>query len=173
MRNKIVHIQRIFVILCITLWSGTNVMADSYNFTVDGLYQRNLVESPEVAVIKYQFLHPVNYSTGTVDIKIPLFDIECGSLTLPIYLSYNTAGLKVSEPYGWVGQNWSLHAEPILTRVVKGHIDQSWHCNFNPSENTYFWARLYLDNNYNSSIDAMPDEYYFSLLSGGGMFISR
>lgn len=147
-------------------------MADSYNFTVDGLYQRNLVESPEVAVIKYQFLHPVNYSTGTVDIKIPLFDIECGSLTLPIYLSYNTAGLKVSEPYGWVGQNWSLHAEPILTRVVKGHIDQSWHCNFNPSENTYFWARLYLDNNYNSSIDAMPDEYYFSLLSGGGMFIS-
>lgn len=172
--KRILYCKRIntTIILLLLLFShGSNTIADNYHFSLDGLYQKNLVESPEATAIKYQFFHPVNYSTGKVDIRIPLFEVECGSLTLPIYLTYNTEGIKINEPCGWVGQNWILHAEPILTRSVKGHIDKAWKTDVDRSQNDYTEAKEYLSNNFFSSFDSMPDEYYYSLLSGGGMFM--
>lgn len=83
-----------------------------------------------MSAIRKVALSSVNYSTGTVGIRIPLFNIECGDLSLPIYLSYNSTGIKVNEPSGWVGQNWTLHAEPILTRNLRGHCDNNGDFNF-------------------------------------------
>lgn len=145
--------------------------AQNYHLRIDGIGSKNYVQTPEMSAIRKVALSAVNYSTGTVDIRIPLFNIECGDLNLPIYLSYNSAGIKVSEPSGWVGQNWTLHAEPILTRNLRGHIDINGDSDFYKDRTSYYWMRQYLDNNILCSNDIMPDEYNYTLLEGSGMFM--
>ena len=157
------------------LYLGCNVVAMSqrYNLKIDGLLSKKYVQTPEVNSIRQVSMSSVNYSTGSVDIRIPLFDIVCGYLNLPIYLSYNSTGIKINEPSSWVGQNWFLHAEPTVTRTPRGHVDHRNYCDSETYQNrtTYEWVRRYLDNNITSAIDCMPDEYNFTLLSGGGMFM--
>lgn len=157
------------------LYLGCNVVAMSqrYNLKIDGLLSKKYVQTPEVNSIRQVSMSSVNYSTGSVDIRIPLFDIVCGDLNLPIYLSYNSTGIKINEPSSWVGQNWFLHAEPTVTRTPRGHVDHRNYCDSETYQNrtTYEWVRRYLDNNITSAIDCMPDEYNFTLLSGGGMFM--
>lgn len=166
-------IVRFLTCVCMVMLNNTHILAQPYNFKIDNLYSKKYVQTPEMSTIKQIALSSVNYSTGGIDIRIPLYDIECGDLTLPIYLSYNSTGIKVNEPCGWVGQNWSLHAEPILTRIPKGHLDAGGQCDYESykDRNSYYWAKIYLNNNILSSIDNMPDEYNFSLLTGGGMFM--
>lgn len=161
----------ILIPICIQLLFCNILLAQNYNLRIDGLGSKNYVQTPEMSAIRKIALSSVNYSTGTVDIRIPLFSIECGDLNLPIYLSYNSAGIKVNEPSGWVGQNWTLHAEPILTRNLRGHCDANGNFDFYKDRTGYYWLRKYLDNNILSSDDIMPDEYNFTLLEGGGMFM--
>ena len=162
---------RVVTAIFLLLLSSPILFAQNYNLKIDGLCSKNYVQTPEMSAIRRVALSSVNYSTGTVDIRIPLFDIECGDLKLPIYLSYNSAGIKVNEPSGWVGQNWSLHAEPVLTRSLRGHCDNNGDFNFYKDRNSYYWMRKYLDNNILCTDDIMPDEYNFTLLEGGGMFM--
>ena len=162
---------RIVTAIFLLLQSSPILFAQNYNLKIDGLCSKNYVQTPEMSAIRRVALSSVNYSTGTVDIRIPLFDIECGDLKLPIYLSYNSAGIKVNEPSGWVGQNWSLHAEPVLTRSLRGHCDNNGDFNFYKDRNSYYWMRKYLDNNILCTDDIMPDEYNFTLFEGGGMFM--
>ena len=89
--------------LCLMLINGTILFAQRYDFKIDELYSKKYVQTPEMNTIKQIALSSVNYSTGGIDIRIPLYDIECGDLTLPIYLSYNSTGIKVNEPCGWAG----------------------------------------------------------------------
>lgn len=162
---------RIIASIYLLLIGSTSLFAQNYNLRIDGLSSKNYVQTPEMSAIRRVALSSVNYSTGTVDIRIPLFDIECGDLRLPLYLSYNTMGIKVNEPSGWVGQNWTLHAEPILTRNLRGHCDINGDFDFYKDKTSYYWMRKYLDNNLLCSDDIMPDEYNFTLLEGGGMFM--
>lgn len=163
--------NKILFAICLFLYSS-HIFAWNYSFKIDGLYKKNYVQTPEISTIKQIAMSSVNYSTGSVDIRIPLFNIECGDLELPVYLSYNSSGIKVNEPCGWVGQNWYLHAEPMLTRTPRGHIDKSGECDFDfyKDKKDYYWTRIYLNNNLKDP-DNMPDEYNFSLLTGGGMFM--
>lgn len=159
--------------VCLGLLNSIPLAAQAYNFKIDVLYNKNYVQTPEMSAIKQIALSSVNYSTGCMDIRIPLLDIECGDLKLPIYLSYNSSGIKVNEPCSWVGQNWSLHAEPMVTRIPRGHVDDAGTCNYDFFKNktTYTSIKQYLDYSAPSSDDFMPDEYNYSLLTGGGMFM--
>ncbi len=66
---------------------------------------------------------PVGYYTGTPSISIPLYTVQDRDITLPISLSYNASGIKVSEEASWVGLGWSLNAGGVITRVVRGLDD--------------------------------------------------
>ncbi len=59
-------------------------------FKIEGIYKKNLVSAPDMAAMTKNIVYPVNHSTGTVEIKIPLYEVKSGTLTLPIYLTYNT-----------------------------------------------------------------------------------
>jgi hypothetical protein len=136
--------------------------------------------APQAASAQKYMDYPVDHSVGIPDISIPLYEIRMGDLTLPITLSYHSSGMKPKEHGGRVAKNWSLKAEPSVSRSIKGIADDAitpW------QESGYFeknnrpaipipewWkrdkemVRRYIDKEW----DAESDIYYYDLNPGGG-----
>ncbi len=96
--------------------------------------------SPNVSALNKYGETPVSYYTGVPDIKIPIYTIQEKDLTLPIYLSYHSAGIKVDEEASRVGLGWVLQGGGEISRSVRGGDD------FNPQYG-------YLNNTYPESIN--------------------
>lgn len=79
--------------------------------------------SPNAASFAKQGLFPVDYSTGKINISIPLYTIKTKELTVPIDISYNSAGIQLDELASWVGLGWNLNAGGAVVRNVKGVPD--------------------------------------------------
>ncbi|WP_315815911.1 hypothetical protein [Paraflavitalea speifideaquila] len=58
---------------------------------------------------------PVNTSTGTATVQVPLFKIGIKNVDWDISLSYQTQGIKVSELSGCVGLGWNLQAPGMIS----------------------------------------------------------
>lgn len=139
---------------------------------IESLYKQVMISTPEMASLARSVSCPINYSTGTPQISIPLYTIQCGTLTLPISLSYNASGVKVCELSGMVGQGWSLTGIPSISRQIKGHEDNEYTCDFtNTQTKNYEYVKSLLDNNLTNSNDEQPDEYYYHLANKSGMFM--
>lgn len=67
---------------------------------------------------------PVSYYTGKVDVNIPLYSLTVRNVTLPITLNYNASGVLVNSLPGWLGDNWSLSAGGVITRIVQDVCDE-------------------------------------------------
>jgi YD repeat-containing protein len=79
--------------------------------------------SPNAASFAKEGLFPVDYSTGKINISIPLYTIKTNELTVPIDLNYNSAGIQLDELASWVGLGWNLNAGGAVVRNVKGIPD--------------------------------------------------
>lgn len=79
--------------------------------------------APNTASLGKYFDIPVNMSTGVPTIQIPLYVIKTGSITIPITLSYHSAGNKVNNPASWVGFGWDLSCGGVITKQVNGLDD--------------------------------------------------
>ena len=79
--------------------------------------------SPTVYELGKYGIIPVGYYTGIPDISIPLGEIECGRLKLPITLRYHAGGIKVEQIASWVGLGWSLDAGGIISENITGRCD--------------------------------------------------
>ena len=88
--------------------------------------QPNIYQSPEVSSLMKEVLSPVSLSSGTVNVNIPLYTLQKGSISVPISLNYDASGVKVDAQPGWVGQNWSLSSGGMISRVVKGIPDETY-----------------------------------------------
>jgi hypothetical protein len=63
----------------------------------------------------------VDYKTGILNYNINLFDIKQDGISLPIALSYQAGGIKVSENPGLAGLGWSLSTGcATITRQLRG-----------------------------------------------------
>lgn len=135
------------------------------------LFKNQQVGTPATAALKQNIIYPVNYSTGLTEIKIPLYEVQCGDLTLPIYLTYHASGIKLSDVAGWAGLGWNLVAEPMINRTIQGSADdpQTMTCEFNKND---YWKRFpdYVKNLTSVSREE-PDEYYYRLAHKQGMFM--
>ncbi len=79
--------------------------------------------SPEAsALFRFQD-YPMDYSTGLPSITIPLYELKCGSLSVPITLGYHASGRRVTDQDGPVALGWSLDAGGIISRTVYGSTD--------------------------------------------------
>ena len=78
----------------------------------------------------------VGLYTGIPSIDIPLYNIKDGLLDLPISLTYHAGGIKVEEIASWVGIGWSLNAGGVITRQVRGMVDEygGWAQQTDPSK---------------------------------------
>lgn len=67
---------------------------------------------------------PVSYYTGKADINIPLYSLTVKDVTLPVTLNYNASGVLVNSLPGWLGDNWSLSAGGVITRIIQDVCDE-------------------------------------------------
>ena len=94
------------------------------------LYSQNEVmpnytpPSPEASALTKYANVEVNEFRGMINHNIPLYTYKAGLLELPIFLSYNGAGVLVDDVPTWVGINWTLNAGGVITRTVYDEIDE-------------------------------------------------
>ncbi|MCP9610513.1 hypothetical protein [Coprobacter tertius] len=130
-----------------------------------------LPTTPAAAALIRNVTYPVNYSSGLVDINIPIYEIKIGEITLPIALSYHASGFRPnSTGKSWVGEGWSLSAEPSISRSIAGQDDfdtygyYSMGCSSkrNDVNFLYKWAK--------GEDDGQPDQFFYSLIDKSGSF---
>ncbi|TGX80637.1 hypothetical protein E5358_12185 [Palleniella muris] len=68
---------------------------------------------------------PVSYYTGRPDISIPIYKMVIRGYEFPIYLSYDAGGVMPNSLPGWVGNNWTLVAGGVITRVRNNYDDET------------------------------------------------
>ncbi|HEY9168626.1 MAG TPA: hypothetical protein VIN72_03985 [Lutibacter sp.] len=94
--------KRLFL-LCLTLFICSNLKAPEL--------QKIIPPSPNAAALHVYGNTQMNYFTGSSDITIPIFDVQEGDLSVPIYLKYTGGnGIQVEEIASWVGLGWTLNA---------------------------------------------------------------
>ncbi len=129
---------------------------------------------------------PVSHYTGTPNISIPLYELSIGDYTLPVTLSYHTAGIRPDQRPGWVGLGWSLLVGGTITRQVKDVPDEYNNPNYSSGANLGFYhthavlntnqwnQRSYLRSVAQSSElslkDTEPDEFSFNFQGYSGKF---
>lgn len=77
--------------------------------------QRINIKSPEVAAFMRAGDVPVSLYTGVPRISIPICEVECGTLKLPVTLDYQGTGIQVNQESTWVGLNWLLNVGGVVT----------------------------------------------------------
>lgn len=125
--------------------------------------------------------YPVNYSTGSPNIAIPLYTIKSGELEVPIYLQYNSGGVRVNQEATWVGLGWDLFFGGMISRQVNGLPDEHEDFSQTPSlfdieeyiENNPYWPSNYLEALSQSSFDHsfQQDIYNYSTGEVAGIFV--
>jgi|WetSurMetagenome_2_1015567.scaffolds.fasta_scaffold02548_4 YD repeat-containing protein len=156
----------------------------------------NIIPPPPEAAALGRFGEcPVSLFTGKANISIPLYEIQVNDFKLPINLTYNTQGNRVSDIASWVGLGWTLNAGGVITRTIKGLPDEIVYNGYSTDlENLgnagdkvdqYFADGVCDDpvttNNYSEILalmdiseglmDGEPDEYYFNFNQYSGKFI--
>ncbi len=138
--------------------------------------------SPEAASLgKFGDL-PINLSIGKLDFTIPLYTIEIGDFSYPIYLQYNNLGLMPDEDPSIVGFGWTLSAEGMISRQVRGlndeksgrgYLDQGilMHQHQNEYPYSQYWKDLFHESLL-GTMDVEPDKFLINIggLSGNFLF---
>lgn len=96
----------------------------------------NNLPSPDAYNLGEYYDLPIDKSNGLPSIGVALGNVQIGNLSLPLNLSYHSAGLRVSDVSSNVGLGWSLNGIPMITRVVKDKPDDK-KSNSNPNLKGY------------------------------------
>lgn len=91
---------------------------------VDGNHRDFSPKTPEASVFQQVGDIPVGNYTGTMNLSIPLYTIECGDLKVPISLDYLGSAIRVDQEATWVGLNWMLNAGGAITTRLSNSSDQ-------------------------------------------------
>ncbi|GAA4040561.1 hypothetical protein GCM10022409_28130 [Hymenobacter glaciei] len=135
-------------------------------------------QSPTVSTLpRFDAQQLVQLHSGAAQYSIPLVEVTCGPLSLPVSLSYSYSGLRVSQPDDLVGLGWNLQAGASITRQVNGLVDEQVAAvpirRYHPDSVLHATARVqYLKRAFNHDLDTGPDVYSFSLPTGvSGRFV--
>jgi YD repeat-containing protein len=136
--------------------------------------------SPNAASLGKYAETPVGYYTGIPNISIPIYEINTGTMKLPISISYHAGGIKVEEISSWVGLGWSLNSGGVITRQVRGMPDEnsggylssySMIDQYLNNSMTATQAQTYLDNMKTGVIDGQQDIFLYNFGNESGKFI--
>lgn len=94
-----------------------------YGFAQSGIPTILNIKSPET----YEFTRsgnvPISQYSGSVNLSIPLLNVDAFGKNLDINLDYNSSGFIPSKRPAIVGLNWLLNVGGVITREIKGKPD--------------------------------------------------
>ncbi len=83
----------------------------------------SIASSPEVSSLgNYGNINGNKYN-GTIDLSIPIYNLNFDGIIFPIQISYDSKGVRANQDAGWVGLNWNLTAYSAITRTINGSDD--------------------------------------------------
>jgi YD repeat-containing protein len=139
--------------------------------------------SPEVANFMNYVNNPVNVKTGSCNFNVPLYEVSCGDLMLPISLNYYSNGRKTYEMNGPVGLGWQLNTGGMISRTVYGYRDDNVYNypspmpdveNLSNQNNWDFLAGISQSiNNSNIVYDTQYDIFSYNFGGSSGNFILK
>jgi len=131
--------------------------------------------SPEAeAMAKYDVL-PVTLYTGMPNITIPIGEVKTPRLSVSFALGYNYNGYKPTESASWAGLGWSLQGGGVITRMVKGQVDEymtpGGHFDDYASMLALANSQQFLIDAAAGNYDTEPDMYIFNVCGYTGKFV--
>ncbi|MEL6919151.1 MAG: hypothetical protein AAFO99_15655, partial [Bacteroidota bacterium] len=160
------------LLVCILFCWGITAQDKSY-------FSELVPPSPDVAQLGTYGETQVGKYTGTANISVPLHTINFDGLQIPIQLSYQTGGIKVSQEATWVGLGWNLSANAVISRQTIGYDDLTngggaigylYSPNFTVPLSPTEEAQL-LNNRVSSPYDTQPDIFTASIFGESVQFI--
>jgi len=113
---------------------------------------------------------PVNPSTGTASVNIPIYSLSEGSAQVNLNLSYHGSGIKVGEVADWVGTGWTLFYGGIVSRTVLGLPDDSANGYYHKGDELNILEEAHLVEVSAGTRDAEPDIFQFTAGNISGKF---
>jgi YD repeat-containing protein len=164
---------RLWLIL-IVFYQITNAQITTYR----EFNSSQIFKSPQAEALEKYIDFPVDYSTGTVNISIPIYTLQVGDFTLPISLDYHTSGIKVDQAATNVGLGWVLKAGGAVSRSVQGTYPDEEQYGMYSSKGEFVSSSDYLNDCgcldcYPSFLDydSEPDIFSFNMNGISGKFI--
>ncbi|MEO1011893.1 MAG: RHS repeat domain-containing protein [Bacteroidota bacterium] len=118
--------KRISIYTCLSLFFLFLVRALGQNLDsqIDPFYvNENMPSAPEVSSLGEFGKVTASPYNGKASIEVPIFSIPYEGMSIPVKLSYDTGGVKVSSEASWVGLNWDLSAAFGISRRIYGGDD--------------------------------------------------
>ena len=146
------------------------------------------IQSPNVATLGRYGDVPVSLFTGVPAISIPIYEVRTGSHTIPIALSYHSAGVMPEQHPGWVGLGWSLMCGGCISRIVNDMPDEysvedtnteayknmGFYYNYSCLDNEYWNTSSYINDDIIKTKgyikDTQPDKFSFNFNGYSGNF---
>ncbi|WP_332454098.1 DUF5977 domain-containing protein [Chryseobacterium aquaticum] len=83
------------------------------------------IKSPDASSLAKFVETPPISAYGQAAISLPLLEDNAEGIPINLSLNYDTSGLRINNPAGIVGQNWSLSSGGVITRAIKDIADES------------------------------------------------
>lgn len=149
------------------------------NGAEDYIPKLNAVTLPSPSSQVYQRFtgYAPNLATGAVNVAIPLYTLKLGSLSIPFNLSYQSNGIKPTDPFLPLGYGWTLQPGLRITRTIIGNpddvtldrnIDMHIPYDWSPTDDCYFDKMLN-----GIQFDNMQDVFTICLPGGNVPFILK
>ncbi len=114
--------KHFYLLISMLLGIGLYAQENSNDFNPNKLMEE-ITSSPEVSNLGSYGDYSTNAYNGSVNISIPLHNLNFEGLQIPLNMSYNSTGVRVSQDASWVGLNWSLSSYISITRTINGADD--------------------------------------------------
>lgn len=89
--------------------------------------------SPNSASLGQYNPFEIDLFSGNPNISFNLFEYNKDNYNLNIDISYNLSSVKPDIPPTWVGVGWNLNVGGVITRTVKGGVDEVLINNYTPN----------------------------------------
>ncbi|MFC3197313.1 hypothetical protein ACFOET_06790 [Parapedobacter deserti] len=181
--------MKLMIISCTAIISCCTVLFTLSAFAQTAYYKRaggNIQQSAQPGnFLNTASLDNVDYSSGTLKVGIPLYEIKVNDMVVPISISYSALGIKAGQAPSAVGMGWELNAGGKISTIINGLPDYGTE-GIRTSENPMLSIPvnsngLDLDNSANHRVfaintmqgraDGAWDVYAFHVPSASGKFI--
>lgn len=114
----------IYFFVAVTILYSADIKAQAAK-TPDEIRLPELVPGSPEAMAMEKFLNfQVGLYTGTPNVSIPVWQVNSGSIQVPISLDYHASGIRVEDVASFVGLGWNLNAGGAITRQMVGKPDE-------------------------------------------------